>query len=760
MSTVLDSLLEQSDRVPLYEFCKNEIDKNNAHFPHTLTRLYRTLMGNFADADLHHTIAQLYYDFGFYANALEACLDTLDTQFGHTPSYLLLNKLYYQNQDTEGIVAQFEAALKHGFWFPIILESLPQFYADHNSYQDLVWFYEHWRQHNGALSPYHMDAARAYQANQQYHQAATAYYDYAKESEIARKHAIQGLKRLLRHHKHCGHTYQWLIELYIEESDVQGIRFVLAQVQASECPKTIEHCYTLATEYAPTDVRIWVLWLNTYNHPDTPWDESHYMNINRIILGLPLCESDTDLWIETTQHSLSHRALATEHRVILLDILLDHNHDQAAYNHICEQLNAPAVAEHPALQALMHRLGSTENPVGLYLYAQWLIQTHQYAEAKTTLAHLSTTPYQTKALLLSSELAKQMHSHPAMVRILVDLVHRYPYTAQYHQTLMDAQAYWCAKQRAKLTTQTPKTHYQLGLLAFREEQLPDAIAHFQKIRFISKPKPQQLIGRCFLEAGLYSLALDTLASSYADNPDPNTLFWLICAAINAGDDAAAMQYHRTLMQTAIDTPGITELGQDVHQRQLYQSLPKLLGVTFNWVKQTPHLIALPPIALITQKQRAYTNLNFSNHHNDTGISQSLHHNIRDANQSFGLAIQLNHDHPVAHHNAAVTQSILSDTPSQTVGITAACTHLIHRNFSAALPEWLALTKKKSVYHGLACLNAGDCYFHLNQVQNAYQYWQLASQTMSLTHLIHQRFYHLNPKRMSFKLIFLTKKIKK
>ena len=31
-------------------------------------------MGNLADADLHHTIAQLYYDFGFYANALEACL--------------------------------------------------------------------------------------------------------------------------------------------------------------------------------------------------------------------------------------------------------------------------------------------------------------------------------------------------------------------------------------------------------------------------------------------------------------------------------------------------------------------------------------------------------------------------------------------------------------------------------------------------------------------------------------------------------------
>jgi tetratricopeptide (TPR) repeat protein len=755
LSTVLDSLLEQSDREPLYEFCKEKIQKNTPEFFQTLIPLYRTLMGNLADADLHHTIAQLYYDFGFYANALEACLDILDTQIDYIPSYVLLDKLYYQSQPPEPIIDQFETALKDGFWFPIIIDSLPKFYADHGTAADLVWFYEHWRQSTGSLSPYYMDAALAYQANHQYHPAAEAYYAYAKESDIARNHAIHGLKRLLRQHKHCGHSYQWLIQLLIQESEPDAIHAVLLQVRESDCPETMDACFRLATEHYPDHARFWVLWLTIYTH--IPWNEEQYMHINQRLLSLTLCDTDTELWITTTQHTLSHHRIAIGHQVLLLDILFDHNHDHAAYTHLSTLLATDHVEPSPALHDLMHRIGTHENPVGLYLYAQWLIQTQQYALAQPTLDQLSETSYQAKALLLSSELAKQTRHYPAMVRILVDLIQRYPYTVAYHNALMDAHAYWGTEQRNRLTTQSPKTHYQLGLLAFRDERLSDAIAHFQKIRFISKPKPQQLIGRCFLEDGLYSLAMDTLASSYTESPNSQTLFWLVCAAIHAGDDAAAMRYHRQLMQTAIDTPGITELGHDVHQRQLHQSLPKLLGVALNWRNQSPHLIALPPVALITQKQRNYTNLNFSNHHNDTGISQSLHHNIRDANQSFELAIQLNNEHPVAHHNAAVTQSILTASPAPESGLTAACVHLIHRNFSEALPEWLALTQKKSVYYGLACLNTGDCYFQLNQAQKAYYYWQLARTTISLNHLVHQRFYHLNPKRMGFNSLFSTKK---
>ena len=754
MSTVLDGLLEQSDRVHLYEFCKQTIQKDPHALPAIFTQLYRTLMGNLDDADLHQTIAQLYYDFELYANALESCLDILSTKINYTPSYGLLSKLYYRIGDPQPIISHFELAINHALWFPIVIESLPKFYADHNRSSDLVWFYERWHQYSGSLSPYHMEAAHAYQANKQYHQAASAYHDYAATSPIARTHAIRGLKQLLRVYKQCGNAYQWLIHLLIETCNPDGIHPILAQVVACECPTTIHTCYAMATQAYPHDSRFWVLWLTAYTQPIIPWNETEYMRINHKLLALSLSETDTQSWVSTTHYSLNNHTLMVKNQVILLDILLDHHHDQAAYSCLATLLNTHALGNHPTLQGLMSRIGDQDTPMGLYLYAQWLIQTNQYATAYTILNRLYATPYHAKALLLASQLAKQRRHHPEMVQLLVHLVHRYPDTADHHHALINAHTYWCNEQRRSLTERSPKTQYQLGLLAFRDERLSDAIAHFQKIRFISKPKPQQLIGRCFLDYGLYSLAMDTLESSYAEAPDATTLYWLTCAAINAGDDAGSMRYHRQLMQTAIDTPGITELGQAVHQRQLHQSLPKLLGVALNWQQRTPHLIALPPIDFIAQNQRAYTHLNFSNHHNDTGVSQSLHHNIRDANQSFELAIQLNPEHYVARHNAAITQSMLQKKPPPLSGITRACSHLIHHNFSEALTDWLTFTKKKSVYYGLACLNVGDCYFHLNQVQSAYHYWQLSATTAGLAHLVYQRFYHLNPKRMGFKSIFL------
>ena len=163
---------------------------------------------------------------------------------------------------------------------------------------------------------------------------------------------------------------------------------------------------------------------------------------------------------------------------------------------------------------------------------------------------------------------------------------------------------------------------------FRDERLSDAIAHFQKnsIRQ-SKPKPQQLIGRCF-RRWLVFTGHGYIGKQLLSPPVPQTLFWLVCAAIHAGDDAAAMRYHRQPMQTAIDTPGITELGHDVHQRQLHQSYPNCWALLSAGAINPP-FNCLATGGLITQ-QRNYTNLNFSNHHNDTGISQSLHHNIRDA----------------------------------------------------------------------------------------------------------------------------------
>lgn len=769
------SLISSNQFSEAYQVFQKILVQNNRSLPDILIPLYRELITNIDNPDLKLIIAKLYYHQGYFNDVIDEIDEILAIDPKCSDAYLMLSKLYFKHSEKNLIRNYFESAFIQQIYDPVVIDFLPKIYLDQQDIDRHIWFYCTWLSSHPNDTVFQKPLAKLYEQKGAILLAAKTYFQMAIQSPILLPDSIASLVTIIDSNRYSSDIRVLLIELYyqaLNPTEASNHLTLLVDLDSNQIDTAIKW-YLFGLDRFP-DMPILLnglamLYSSKRLYSDAVVQYEKLINLNY--------QSKLDISKKLIQilNECPNQLMA---RTLLIRIFIETNYLEKACTHIEYAIHHQDEDLDTVLDMINQILTKDATLYrAIYLKASLLIKQTYYDDSLLFINQLVETELASQAYLLKASMRLKQKDYKDAIRAAHDSLSADPYFSDTHKFLKSLMNV-ILKEEIESVTQSAKkatSYYQLGLLHLRNQNYMESISAFQSISSIKRfhLKTTLMIGRCFMEMGRYDLAIDQFSGIVKLNSlpaqDTNDILFLIgiCQA-NSGHLIEAQQSFNQILKTNIHYNGLQSVLDQLAQRHISDHVPKGLSLIGNWTNDSLHsvdLITLTPIESQPKKRKhhPHTTLSFSTPHNNQGITFLLEKNFISAENEFQTAAQLEERSAIPLVNLAISfivqrnleaaQSLLEKAKSidkslDMIFLTYGFIEMINKNFIAAADHFNAVITQSSS-HRIAQLNLGDCLYHLNHLEKAFYYWDLAALDQTLRHFVTRRRRYLERRSLGY-----------
>jgi len=386
--------------------------------------------------------------------------------------------------------------------------------------------------------------------------------------------------------------------------------------------------------------------------------------------------------------------------------------------------------------------------------------------------------YDLEGRLMIARVYEQSSQFSDVHEMLFSAVDRHSNDVKIHNALKAFQGTAIHRLIEQKTAQTfvvdapPEHHFSLGLLYLNHGLLYPALDHFQKLT--QHPTymidAQILISRSFMEMGRYDLSLNQLTRlmqkvSEFDYPLRNRLAYLSAVSLlHIGNPHEALNQLEFILGNDVKFPNVQHILSQLKEENLLDFRGLIVTGCSSFISE-----GSPEWSLMAvhnpENDDLFINasdsgaISFAHPHNQQGVLALLKDNVKTAEESFKLAIQMDPKLTAAFCNLAMVKLVQQEldaalyylSKAQALNPKLDAIYITKGLIYAAQNQWdFALTQFEACLainpkHGIALLNLGDIFYQLEDIPNALQYWKKALDSGLLFPFLHRRLYYLNPK---------------
>jgi tetratricopeptide (TPR) repeat protein len=706
--------------------------------PDTMTFLYRQLVQNPTSSGLHLLIAELHLHLNQPEDALSLLEEAYDN-WPHEPQiYALLSKIHTRRGHHPAILTICEAAIANGITDGVLVTLLSQLYLRQDDIQKSIALFEQLRLQDPDHAPHKQSLAQLYQRNGTYAKALALYDELITAWPEQKADIMVQCDRILRVAERDADLLQAGAQIYLKGC-APGKAAIPIQALLTQFPD--RHAQTFGLLRTALDV-----------FPNTPElllalsdlliDQADYVpaatHLHQLIQSDPHFATDAVQRLEKITERSPQSVLA---HGLLTEYYLSSRNFPSARHHLTALVFSPHAPVDWAQQHLRQyetiQSDPAIAPLQAGLQARLLAQRQQWPAAQQTArTALCLAPTHSELHPLLSSLYREGLRHRAM----------------------------------GLTPGSSRDRFQLGLMLLELGDIYPAIEQFQLIP-VDDPlrnRAQLLIGRCFIEADRFDLAVNQLSRTLqliqGDDRLSNAIRYLLATGhVNLGNIDTALQTLNTIFETDIHFPGISTAISQVRCLSFTEMRGKAIGILPSPFEEGRYslLAVAHSDNAADPASRNWVTLNFSQVHNSQGITYWFQDNPVAAEEAFKIALQLDMESAIpycnlaalaiANRDATAAKGYLEnaeqrnhnlDTIPALRGILAATSGQLpdaEKHFSKAL--------QLNAANAWVRLAWGDVYYAQKMYKSALQQWLQASTYPQISHLVSQRTRYLKPTPM-------------
>lgn len=756
------SLVKQGKYLDAYDRFQNTLLTTPRLFTDIMILLYRELAKNIDNVKLKLIISELYLHQHKYEIAFDELIEMIEIDPYYTQTYFLLSKYYKKFKKKKDIQYLFEKAFENNITDSAIIETLSYLYFKQENIQKGIPFFEKLCnltkkiQHTKAL-------AHFYCLDNNFDKATTTFEKILDKSPEDIPNLMIDCEALIKRCPNNQRLHELLISLYTKSCLPEKAVTLLQDMESINLinlSNLVKHYKNLRSLF-PENSIIMIAYVECLIKND------------HITEAVDLLKSLFEIHKKQDQHMIhllqdilikfpeNHPCL-----LLLLDIQMTKKQYKKALSTLEKVIENPQESIEKLEKHLTHILLAKPElaPQCHLVLGKILACKKRIINALNELEKCHNTPEDLNSRITAIQICLEHDQIKDTKAHLQVTLKKYPYNHRVHHL---AQKVFQTTLRKKQSDTLPPI--ENGILHLYEGSVETAIGLFQSIPETDRSfsDAQLLIARCFMQLNRYDLAIHRL-KSYTDTSEQssknklkNNLNYLL--SINyacSGYYDKALSYLDKILAFDIHFPYIKEQIEYLKKRK--QSLVKGTFITAcSMPNSTATLIATTP-QYSTQSLND-TTPSFANDQHEIGTQALLKNDLEVAEKAFNLAIEIDSNFHESYLNLALISCLKNEYKQAWKLLTKveeqhpdlnilAYTKGFYFFRQSLFNEALKYYKKALELFpedSLSMLSIGDCYFQQENLSMAFRYWEKALKKGHHFHLIHQRWYYLNPKPTAF-----------
>lgn len=759
---------------------KTALHENTHILPDILIALYKQLILNDQNNAIRILIAELYFYFRQFDEAIDELEELIERNPKTSAGFILLQKIYNQQEKRERIKHIFEYAFSKKNYEPMILEFLQYIYFQEQDIQNSIRFYQKLIETDSQNVIYYKNLLEMYLKNKQYQEAVSICETILKISPYDKPYIAQKIEEILQH---------------IPENLSLRTALILIYLQQYQPHHALEHIEKLKNLFPQKKEEITAL-----------YKEALQLFPNMLEILLPYSQfliqlneySQSASYLRTAFEQAKHAAdqlipilnlilSKCPKQVLALHLLADIYYEKSDFQKSLSYMEVLIEIDQPELELLEEKITrclkeDAVNDYGQLILAKIDMAKLNFAQAHLKLEGLLNRDYDFAARILKSKIFEVEGNESRALDMLRETLTLYPFSADVHvqlkkinESIIQNEIMTCLEEIAnqKNSAQKDKTICELALLYLRLGDMNEALNYFQKI--VANPKLtdsiQILIGRCFMETSRYDLAINHLKRVLEKVQQSNIKlankirYLLSMNYILLGKIEQATDCLDNIMEFDINFPNISEIVTHYKQHTFIDIKGKSVSGCLNFSKNKELSICTvleQDVSKINPLKADYISISFSYAHNNKGVDNLLKENYKAAKDEFLLAIQMDPQLDVAHCNLAFIYILEKEYNSawsylkqaeglnpkyEVIFLGMGILHLLNKDYASALTQFkkaLQLNPKND----LVFINMGDTYYAQGDVQQAFTYWRKGAASQNLFFLMNRRICYLKQGNLS------------
>lgn len=729
-----------------------------------LTYLYKEECHKKDPVDIQLITAKIYIEINVYHEAFEAFKEILDDTPNHEPTYEALGKLMVKKALRGKIKQCFENAIRHGVYFPVIINALPKLYLEEKNYTQAINLYNKLIEIQPNEYSHYKILSELHFRKRDYESASQILQELINVAPFKSEELLQPIEQILQK---------------IPRHPV--IRTLYANV-LFRAFKPIEGCKEIETliKYNPNKKADAIKCLKEQNQafPQTPdilyllselmiESELYTESLQHIQVMIDLspihCDKCLLLMQKIIQYYPKH-GLALE---IIGNIYFQQQNSLQAFYYYNQCIEETATTSELGfienIKSIATKNEDTAQPMAKLLLAKIYEKSNQIDAALQLINDLDGTSEEIDATLLKIHILNQHQQSIQALPIIDTLLSKHPFHWNIHQMMQTTLHTHTQHQIQQLNqeTNTPETYLNLSSQWLSKAEPKAATQELQKIDQKSNEyeTAQRMIARCFFEQSRFDLS-DQIYSRIIKHTNNTTTikechYWKGLSHLLLSNDKDALQSFETIAtydQSYLHTsPIINQLRKNKFLNhngfvlvgcQTFLNHPKNLRLALRKNQQTTQ----------KKKRHEFEVIGFAQSYNDEGCKQILKQQYKAGEESFKLAIQMDPKFHIAYINLALLNTIENNTAdalehiSQAEAMTSSCPYLfyikglcfIQKNDVESAIRCIQQAIKLLPSEGLFYITIGDLFYHQHQIELAATYWEKSKNTIEYFHWIQQR----------------------
>lgn len=767
------SLIKHGQPLDALDRFKRIVRKSPSLKVDILISLYRAISVQIDNPQLYLVLAEFY----IFIQDFDAAFDTLCEAVEDFPDnnqfFFLLSKIYKHLNDKKHVLTVFETAFSNGNIDSTIIDLLPKIYLDEKNFVQGIWFFReliniHGQKSMQTLKPLSEFLIQA----EAYDDAAELFLDIVKESPDDVGFYINQCERLLKLNPDSTPIREALIQLYVRgfqpSQAVTHLKHLIREKALTVQKSIITLKDMLAIFPQMADIKLALA--------------DSYIQDGQFLYGVSILRELKDNMtlgdlLPLVNQIFSKKADFVPALMLCADCYISENDPEKAIVYLEDAIES----EDRQTEEIRNRLDHFIQKYPRfkhhcrYLLARLGLLTHDVSACESNAHLLIGSEFDLKCRLILAQMYEKEGNLAKARGALFECVKKFPFAKEVHSYLISIQnqmisaAISGAKVYPSVADSPPENVFQLGILYLANGLLYKALDYFQKLAthpsFLKQS--QILISRCFIEMGRYDLAISQLQRLLAktdeyDQKQANSLRVLIAIAyFHQGETDTALNSLEKIIEFDVNFPNVQSMLSTVKAENMLDMRGLILGGSVSYLNEGGPDWSLMVIHNTENDALnnigAQTNLSFAYPHNNDGIASILKDNIKTAEQSFKLAIQLDPTFTAAYCNLAMLhlvndeadaahslldQALTINPKHDAIFLTRALIYYTQEEYKSALSQ-LESSLRFNPNNPLTKLNLGDVSFQLGDTREALSYWRSALKTGVMFPFVHRRVLYLN-----------------
>jgi len=743
---------------------KEIVQYHPATSPDILSFLYKKLQSDYYNQELRIIIAEIYLSEDAHQEAIQELEESFEIDPKFSKTYRILGKIHNKAGFKLKIRQLFESAISQNIFDSAIVDILPKIYIEGKDIDKNIDFFQ-------KLITYHPEQynnykilSDLYSRNRDYDNATATLDHLLDVSPSMAGELVAPLQKIVSQAPRNMASRLSLIKAYFHsmkpKEAVEEVKDAV-KIQAQYAPKLIELLKKMTQVY-PNNQEI-ILVLSDLLIKYGEYSEAATL-LNDLYTHNSACGPELILVLDTILDKFPSQIMA-------LSLLHEIYYGQESIEEALHYLELMITIDPEHALDLENRLDllledhSFFEDKATYLLAKLAFYKEDFDRVKALCLPLASTPYYLESQILLAEMHHILDAPKTSLEILGEARQKEAYHWELHRLSRDMYDALCRQKIESTRTSGTSTPLDMAMLYLSHFDTTRAIETLQGVPMNDDHyfDAQLLLGRAFIEAGRFELALNTLENLCSLSMDSmtNTIKYLISMILCLiGKGTHAIHYLDQILATNV------HFNDAVHFREQLQDhisidlrglgIGGLSGKSFGHDNFVSFTIDNPENNPKFNKNKNWQTISFAHSHNNDGVTHFLQGNYKAAEQAFRLSLQMDPNLSISYNNLAYLYTCtghyekahnmcnkgLEISPKNSaLLLQKGFIYMVSDDLDQAL-ENLEQSFKLSPKNYHTILLIGDCHFRKQQIKAAFDYWKRALEYPPFLTFVSQRVRYL------------------